>query len=133
MITKTAARNLFVASLVAGAGVWSYFFVQDRLRLSHRLNYAKDISLACRFYAHDHGGRIPNNFDDLSPWEGKSYEPGIAAVVQRNRYTFEFVSKNLTQTSDPSSILAKERMPDSQGRRVFGYVDGSAKVVRRNE
>jgi len=125
-------KRALTVSVLAGIAVWICFSLQDRFQMARRINQAKDIFLVSRFYAKDHGGRMPGTFDQLSPWAGPNYGEAVAIVVQRERGKFEFVSKNLTDTSNPSSILVRERSPDSRGWRVIGHADGSAVAVHEN-
>jgi len=129
---KILKRAVIVATL-AGIALWIYLIIQDRIQLARRDKQAKDILLVCWYYAQDHGGHMPSSFSQLSPWDRKQkHDGGVSTVVERELDNFELVTTGLTETSDPSLVLVRERHPDSHGRRVVGYVDLSAKIIQES-
>ena len=116
-----------------GVVLWTFFLVQDRIQLARRVNQSKDVFLVCRYYARDHGGQMPSSLSQLSPWDREQkHDGGVSAVVERELDRFELVTTDLTDRSNPSLILLRERYPDSRGRRVVCYADGSSQVIREN-
>lgn len=118
-------KRLLVTSLlvVADCAIPIVSTLRERCDLASRRKEAGTIFLASKFYAHDHQGHMPGNFDQLTNYLPKAY-----ALHASGR--FELVSPGVAETANADAIFVRERYPDKRGRRIVAHIDGSEAVTR---
>lgn len=124
--------------VVFSAGATAYLSILDRLDRARRLHQARDILVASRLYAVDHGGAMPGSFDDLAkltnPAGALRYPKspdGTQQFLERASRELEIVTPGITHGADPATPFLWERRPDRNGLRAVGYVDASALLVEK--
>jgi len=112
--------------------VWTSAEVESyKQETTVRMNQSKLWALACIMFASDHGGRLPDNFDQL-----KSYAVGNnGQKISLSSSNWELVSAgSLSGMSNPSqTILLREiksrQSPDGKFVKVYALADGHVQVI----
>jgi hypothetical protein len=74
------------------------------------------LGLACRMYAADHDGKLPDNLSDLTPDYVTELDDIFVAMEDREEVAPRFISgEKLTQGSDATPLVMS---PDPFGRKV---------------
>jgi hypothetical protein len=91
---------------------------------------AKQIGLACKMYATDHGHNFPQTLDDLVPDylpERKYFHESYGGDDEHGVGFDYFGGKD---TDPPDKVLLRSKITIKYGRRVYVYVDGSAELKK---
>lgn len=109
------------AALLA-ALVFAVFQLRDYGQLRLRRNTLSGLDFACKLYAGDHHGAMPPDLRALFP--GYVNSTWYLAYATGEVEYFP----GATDTSNPATILMREKRPDPKGRRWVGYVDASVEL-----
>lgn len=108
---------------------WSGFGVQTQA-----LNHAKQVLLAARQHAKDHGGRLPDTCAEMMP-EIVSEARIFWTTVDRGMplEPLIYAGAGLSDTDDGDLLVIWTPRPSADGRRVVMRLDGSSSFVREEE
>ena len=123
-----ALRELqFVKFLAAGhkAYVQAPLPEEDRMEYNEEINLMKELGLALRIYATDHGDEFPERLDQL---QGTGLlSKFLEERLQDTRYEYLIFEK---AESKPGLPAVWWRLPDQRGIRLMVLNDGSAQIIR---
>ncbi len=115
-------------AMMAGTMVPVVSKVQEKAKATKSLNQVKQIAIACKLYAVEHGGKFPPTLAALTP----DYLTNPAILISPFApevpvgYTY---TAGLTEKSDASAILIEDKFSGKEQQRIVGYVDGSVKIL----
>lgn len=116
-------------SVLAGLAFPTFARIQEKGMQTKSISHAKQIVVACRLYASDHAGKLPDDLESLLKAEL------IPEVVLRDpllhdntQIGYEYYGAGMKDTDQPDTVILKSKSSDSRGRGVVARMDGSVEV-----
>ena len=108
---------------------------QFKLQEWHTIDALKQIGLAMRIYAGDHGNQFATNFDQLKNENELGGTTNFDGNIPLN--AFEFMNAGLVDDSMPQMAILRERVArrmstDDAWEREYGLADGSVQTIYSN-
>lgn len=121
-----------VLAILAAIAVPAFTKVQEKAEQMKSQNNARQILMACKIYAADHGGAFPPSLDKLVE-EQLIVDGSVLQTVPPSEdgeaIGFEYVP-GLTETDSVFKVMLQSKITYPDGKKVFGFVDGSVQVAK---
>lgn len=106
-----------------------------KARLANRVNAGKNLGLAARIHATDHGGAFPDTLEALRQALGLNADQEFPGGIALTHFEF-FPQPRKISESEPQFILFRERQaeakPEGGTARVYVLADGTVQVLSEN-
>ena len=126
-----AENQQLQAQVSAGLNQTNQISLEDQRRLQeiHTINALKEIGLAMRIYANDHGYQFATNFDQITNELGHTNFPGNISLD-----AFEFMNAGQVDVTMPQMAILRERVArrtptGDSWEREYGLADGSVQTA----
>ena len=128
---NSTASALPIAPLAFAAGVAGPFLagVEKRGAETRSLSQVRQIVLACKLYAADHGGAFPPTLAELVPDYLPDAKSLVSPLATEDPEGYNYTS-GLNEKAAPETILLEDKHATAQGFRIVGRVDASAEIFK---
>ena len=136
-ITGLVLGYLNIASipLMFGLAVPAFSGVQAKARQVQMMNDGRQLVLAAKLYASNHGGRYPSSLEQLALSGGISSELRLEQPLingWKGERGWDYFGAALSEASPSDSVLISSKSKGPRGERVVGYLDGSVMLEDPN-
>ncbi len=99
-----------------------------------RMNFVKQWLLSSMMYAQEHGGSLPANFEEASPYGGTNYVATNGTVITPDQFEFVYHGNpddaKGVKPAETIFIREKQPTPGPYGGflKTYGFLDGHAEI-----
>jgi len=91
---------------------------------------ARNICLACRQYAREHGGNYPPSFDTLFPNYMQDRLKLISPLNSAEPVGYTYTPPPVARTDSPDTVVIEDKFaPTVDHNRIVVYANGSAQIL----
>jgi len=130
--SMSTLATISTVSILASAAVPAFTKLQGQAQQTKEMNNARQVAIALRLYAVDHGGKYPAKLSDLP----KDVLEDPSALLCKNPLTggqLEWLYNSKLNDSSPASELLLATPFSTNGKRIGAFNDGSVRTLSDEE
>lgn len=122
---------LVVVSILASLAVPTFTRIQERGEMTKVVSEGKQLITACKLYAADNNGIMPDNLEQLVTAGILEGPQQLEELLTDNtgQLSFEYVGAGKTDADAGDTVILEGLIQYSGNKRIVGYLDSSVTVV----
>jgi hypothetical protein len=121
---------IFLVGLLAALALPAITGTMDKAQATKSLAQARQIGVACRQYAADHGGAFPPSLQNLAPTYVPDESIFVSPLAKNTAGPSYDYTSGLRDTDPPDRVLLRDHYASKRGYRAIVYVDARGELKR---